>query len=549
MKKFLLLLLFACSLISAVSAQPYYIKDYHIDVLIKKDGQVDIKETLQTEFTTDRHGIIRFIPYQVRRDGKKTTFKITNPQVEGAPFDTYKENGNFVFKIGDPDVWVNGEVTYVISYTMEKPFLFHEDFTEFYFNLIGTQWDTHIDKASFEVRFENYMSLQPDDYKAFYGPYGSETRIENLDFSMKKLSGRAPELLQAGEGLTIAIKLPKDAVARPSDASLWWTDNGPLSIAGVLGSILAFFFYNTWQKYGKDLPIVKAARFTPPAGLNPAEVGTIIDEQADNVDIMALLPYWAHEGRIKIEQKEKKWFKNDYELIKIAPLPTDAKSYERTIFNRLFESGDSVLISSLRESFYTTLLEAKSDLKQQIKRRAYTPESGRKQILIGILSALSLVGGIFLSFVLESVAPALLMGGAAIMGFILTSKMLKKNEEGRHLYQETYGFKMFVKKADKPRLERLLKDDPMYFEKTLPFAMVFGYTKEWSKKFDGLLTQPPSWYVGYGMHNNFSPSDFGRSFDGGIREMQSAFASSPSSSGGGGGFSGGGAGGGGGSSW
>lgn len=550
MKKFLLSFMLLMGAFAFVYAQPYYIKDYHVEVMINKDGKVDIKETLLADFTMERHGIIRFVPYKVIRDGEKVNFKITNAMVKDHPFKTYTENGNFVFKIGDANAYVNGEVTYEISYTMNKPFLYHEDFTEFYFNLIGTQWDTHIDAASFVVNFDGYHSLQPEDYKAFYGPYGSETRIEDIDFSMKKMSGKVPVGLNAGEGMTIAIKLPLDAVARPSEGEIWWKENGPFSVSSVFGVIFAFFFYNTWKKHGKDLPIVKAARFTPPPGLNPAEVGTIIDERADTVDIMALLPYWAHEGLIRIEQREKNWFKDDYELIKLAPLPVDAKSYERTIFNRLFTSGDRVLISSLKDTFYTTLNAARSDLQQQIKQRAYTPESGKKQVIIGLLSGLTLVLGIVLTIFMESIYPALFMGITAIFGFILTAKMLKKNEEGLHLYQETYGFKMFVQKADKPRLERLLKDDPMYFEKTLPFAMVFGYTKEWSKKFDGLLTQPPSWYVGYGPHASFSPSDFGKSFDGGIREMQSAFASSPSSSGsGGGGFSGGGAGGGGGSSW
>lgn len=546
----LILFLFA-SFVFTLSAQPYYVKDYKIDILINKDGDVDVKETLITEFTMERHGIIRFVPYKYRLEGEEVSFKIKNAKVDGHPFDTYKENGNFVFKIGDADTYVNGEVIYVISYTMQKPFLFHEDFTEFYFNIIGTEWDTHIDASSFTLRFDDYFSLQPEDYKAFYGAYGSQQTLEDITFSMKKLEGKVPVRLEAGEGLTVAIKLPVEAVVRPTANELWWKENGPLSIAGVFGSVFAFLFYRLWNKYGKDLPIIKAARFTPPMGLNPAEVGTIIDERADNVDVMALLPYWAHNGVIKIEQQEAKWFKDDYALIKLTELPTESKSYERTIFRRLFQDGDHVLISSLKNTFYTTLGAAKSDLQQQIKTRAYHPESGKMQVVVGLLSGLSIILGIVLTVVFESIFPALFLGIAGIFGFVLTAFMLKKNEEGLKLYQETVGFKMFVQKADKDRLERLLKDDPMYFEKTLPYAMVFGYTKQWSDKFEGLLTQPPSWYVGYGPHYHFSPSSFGQSFDSGIRDMQSAFSSAPSSSGsgGGGGFSGGGFGGGGGSSW
>ena len=31
---------------------------------------------------------------------------------------------------------------------------------------------------------------------------------------------------------------------------------------------------------------------------------------------------------------------------------------------------------------------------------------------------------------------------------------------------------MFVKAAEKDKIERMLKDDPDYFEKTLPYAMI-----------------------------------------------------------------------------
>jgi hypothetical protein len=86
--------------------------------------------------------------------------------------------------------------------------------------------------------------------------------------------------------------------------------------------------------------------------------------------------------------------------------------------------------------------------------------------------------------------------------------------------------------------------------------MIFGYAKQWSKKFDGLLLEPPKWYVtpvGY-YGNGFMPSEFGSSFESSIHDMQSVFTSTPSSSGGGssfggGGSSGGGFGGGGGGSW
>jgi len=36
---------------------------------------------------------------------------------------------------------------------------------------------------------------------------------------------------------------------------------------------------------------------------------------------------------------------------------------------------------------------------------------------------------------------------------------------------------------------------PEMFEKFLPFAMALGVEKNWSRAFQGILTQPPQWYA------------------------------------------------------
>jgi len=101
-----------------------------------------------------------------------------------------------------------------------------------------------------------------------------------------------------------------------------------------------------------------------------------------------------------------------------------------------------------------------------------------------------------------------------------------------------------MRRAEAPRLRALLKEDPHYFEQTLPYAVLFGLVAEWSAHFEGLVAMP-TWYEGG--HITYLGRD--------IRSLSSTGISSsppPSKSGGmsgGGGFSGGGGGGGGGGSW
>jgi uncharacterized membrane protein len=87
------------------------------------------------------------------------------------------------------------------------------------------------------------------------------------------------------------------------------------------------------------------------------------------------------------------------------------------------------------------------------------------------------------------------------------------------------------------------------FEKFLPFAMALGVEKNWSKAFDGIMTQPPGWYRG-GYGPVFYPGNFTSNLNSMSSRASSVMASAPRSSGGsgfgGGGSSGGGFGGGGG---
>lgn len=144
-----------------------------------------------------------------------------------------------------------------------------------------------------------------------------------------------------------------------------------------------------------------------------------------------------------------------------------------------------------------------------------------------------------------------------VVSFALYLYFIKYNPKLSHSGNETWrnieGFKHYLKVAERYRLQNLT---PEIFEKFLPYAMIFGVEKQWSKNFESIATQPPNWYSGGsaglysstpGMGGGFSASVFSTSF---ATSFSSAFASSggggSSGGSGGGGSSGGGGGGGGG---
>ena len=546
---------------STVSRAEYFvIRDYKVDIKVHgSKGTFDVNESITVEFSEPRRGIFRNIPYRYRIDGKEVEIGISGVDVSGFDYKTSKEGNDFVVRIGDPDIYVEGVQTYNISYSVKKAFLFMEDHNEFYWNIIGNSWQVPIDSVHFTVTLDKSIPMSENDYYVYTGLSGEKGQDATVQYYMDKFQGSSTRSFNPNEGLTLAINLPFDYIARPGKWEVLWEKYGMAGIGGSLFLIIAGLFYRTWYRYGKDYQIVRMVQYVPPKDLTPAEAGMIIDEKADNVDILSLLPYWAHNGHITMRRIPKTWGKDDHELTKISELPTSAAPYERIVFDGLFSDGDAVLISSLENSFYQYLQSAKTSLKAHLETMGvYYPISIKMQIYTAVIAVFLGILGIFLGFIFQSFALGLGLGLSSAVGLFFANFMLKKNEKGVQLYQEVLGFKMFVKAAEKDMIERMLKDDPEYFEKTLPYAMIFGYAKQWSKKFDGLLLEPPKWYVSpYGMYyhgNTFSPSEFGSSFDSGIRDIQSVFTSMPSSSGGGGSFggggsSGGGFGGGGGGSW
>src|SRR6185503_380788 len=144
---------------------------------------------------------------------------------------------------------------------------------------------------------------------------------------------------------------------------------------------------------------------------------------------------------------------------------------------------------------------------------------------------------------------------SGIIVIILGALMTKKTQKGNELYAKLAGFKEFLKLVEKDRLREFLKQDENYFDKVLPYAIVFDIADKWKDKLAGLDIPPPTWYSGAYAANNFNTLMFMNSLDRSMNAMTNTFYSAPSSSGssggsfGGGGFSGGGFGGGGGSSW
>ncbi len=361
-----------------------------------------------------------------------------------------------------------------------------------------------------------------------------------------------------------SISIPADAVAPPSvstNLGRWAMNNHWLSYP----LLLLLSLVGLWYKKGRDKPITIVPQYYPPQGMTPAEAGILIDDKLHERDIIALIPYWASQGLIRIEEIETKVMlgllkETDYKLIKLKPLENNVPAYEKKLFDGLFNYRNDVLLSSLRLTFYKTMDSVKQLLAEKVKANKHYEgkgiEAGRAMIILGIavmvlstfLLVILLIDNIssIHFFSIETAVGAFTLG----LGMVLISrKMPKKSLLGVEVYQKLAGYRMFMQTAELPRIQQLIKEDPHYFDKSLPYAMVFDMADNWSNKFEKLNVPPPTWYNS-NVHG-LSSSQFTRRFSDASRSMSNTFTSAPSKSGSSGGSSssGGGFGGGGGGSW
>ncbi|PJA25769.1 MAG: hypothetical protein COX57_01950 [Alphaproteobacteria bacterium CG_4_10_14_0_2_um_filter_63_37] len=89
---------------------------------------------------------------------------------------------------------------------------------------------------------------------------------------------------------------------------------------------------------------------------------------------------------------------------------------------------------------------------------------------------------------IPTIFAALLLVGAAHFTASWSAK-------GRALRTHLLGLKAFMERADHDRLARMLRDDPGYLERALPYAVMFGLGARWGALFEGLAPLP-TWYEG-----------------------------------------------------
>ncbi|HEX4904174.1 MAG TPA: DUF2207 domain-containing protein [Acidimicrobiales bacterium] len=570
------------------------IEAFAFDVVIADDGTLRVTETIQYDFgSAERHGIFRDIPTRLTYDDRyDRVYRLRDVVVssETAPDGLAQEGGSggtTRLRIGDADKVVTGRHTYRITYTLDGALNAFDDHVELYWNAIGSSWEVPIDDVTVSVT----APVDVVQTACFAGAEGSSLPCDERTAEGRR-AGFTHAHLEPFQALSFVVSIPPGSVTAtgPILEERWSAQRAFAVTPATVGTsltllvlVLAGVGALVWR-VGRDRRVVGSAidvafadatagghervpllggnetpvEYEPPDKLRPGQIGTLVDERANPLDVTATIVDLAVRGYLRIEEIPKDgWFgKPDWRLVRLEKRDDELLDYERMLLDGLFETGDEVELSDLKNRFAARLKKVQAALYEDAVHRKWftgSPEATRTHwILIGLAV---LIAGVALTVVtamftrLGIVPLPIVVGGILLLA--LSGRMPHRTPAGTGVLVRTLGFKRFIDESEKDRAR--FAEQQHLFTEYLPYAIVFGATERWARAFaglDGELPDQSSWYVS---NNAFTFMTFNSAMDGFATTSAGTIASTPSGSGtsgfGGGGFSGGGGGGGGGGSW
>ncbi|HVQ17954.1 MAG TPA: DUF2207 domain-containing protein, partial [Actinomycetes bacterium] len=363
-----------------------FIDQYQVGVVINGDGSLDVTEQIDYTFTDASHGIYRNIPNRYPVDSTFTptegggtidqsydrVIRIEDVQVSspsGAPvnLDESQEANQLVLRIGDPDRTIDGPQSYVLRYHVVGAMNSFPDHDELYWNAIGPDWSVPIRVAQATV-----VAPGIDRVRCYVGPPLSTRRCEQAAIKDNTATGRTNSI-GAGSGMTMVVSVPPGLVNVPPPIyeQRWslqraFTVSGATVglgvaalLAGAFGVGLVVYRRGRDRRYVGEVPGLTPVagtvgteelrpwgqsgegpvEWSPPDGLRPGLVGTLIDEQANVLDVTATIVDLAVRGYLRIDELPREgWFgTRDWQLVQLKAGDTELLGYETKLFASLFK--------------------------------------------------------------------------------------------------------------------------------------------------------------------------------------------------------------------
>lgn len=478
------------------------------------DGVLHAKETITYDFGAGGDGFDRVYSTRIHHDEKRDrVFEVENLQVS-QPYtgSLAREDERTLVKVSGPQA--AGQRTVTLEYDVVGAVLPLPQGQEVRWTAVGG-WQVPVQEGTATLQAETMIR----NVNCFAGTLGSVIGCSEFSTRMKRRQAvYGQQNMFPDEYLTVVAGLPPEATSggpayaeRKTLATSFAINavtGGALAALLVLlvGGVALLYFLRGRDKRadsGVRVPLTATgdgqAGFEPPDGVRPGQIGTLIDEQADVIDVTASIIDLAVRGYLLVEEEEGK---SDWALRKLNRPVNDLHPYEQILYDGLFLMGERVRLSQLGGTFAHKLAQVRNALYEDVVKQGWfarRPDAVRSRWTVAgyVVTALAAVGTVALA-ILTNYA---LVGLAALafgLAMILFGKhMPAKTGKGSTVLAHTLGFRDHLRRgeaAEVPDRQRIA-----LFSRYLPYAVVFDVVGPWARTVEDAGVQGGDnlyWYEG-----------------------------------------------------
>jgi len=473
---------------------------------LERDARLSVTETVQVP---DGRTVKRTVPLRLAvGNDLERQYQVTDAKIDGKG-STSTDDDSF-------SVTLEGGQS-VLTYTVVGAVAPVGDALEVRWQVAGG-WDTELDKVA--VSFSAPDS--PTSVNCLAGPVGSSQPCTSADLADGK-GVRAQEIkLGAGERVDVAIGLsagvvPPNAVVVEQSGLAAAFALTPVSGA-ALGGLLVLLLGGVallWYLRGRDAAALASevgavtvlvrdqggrVAFASPDGVLPGQVGTVVDEHVDVVDVTATVIDLAVRNYLWITEVEG----HDWQIVRRNPVDDSLSGYEKAVCEALLPQGvDAVSVSELRGRQIDLALVRDRLYADVVEKRWFVRRPDAERNLFWWAGIVIAVLGVAATVVLALTIGNALFGLVVAVGGVALAfgarSMPARTKRGSELLEHVRGLRGYlhgVTPEDVPEADREL-----VFSRSLPYAVVLGETERWLTTFG---QQDLYWYG--------NASDFRRSF-------------------------------------
>ncbi|APU13040.1 MULTISPECIES: DUF2207 family protein [Actinoalloteichus] len=383
---------------------------------------------------------------------------------------------------------------------------------EFRWQVTG-DWDA--DLSLIRVAFVSPSA--PQSITCLAGAPSSNTTCTVSQIDAGQLATAQQTGLDAGDRLAVSVGLPADAVPATarydenfSIARAFSLTPSTAVVLGVLFLLLLVALAVPARRRRQDRAALRSeigpvdvlltepdgsVAFASPDGVLPGQVGTVVDEHVDVVDITSTIVDLAVRNYLWIEELHVDQDVLDWRIVRRNPPDEALHDYERVLYACLLgpdtgpDRREEVLVSELSGDDALDLAAVQNALYADVVERRWfsvRPDQARNRWWWAGLGVTSL--GAVLTVLFAALGGSALIGlGLVVIGLVMAldaRRLPARTVRGSRLVAQVRGLRDYLDTAS--CIDIPADDREMVFSRSLPYAVVLGETRRWMGEFAGI---------------------------------------------------------------